>query len=48
MIEGLLSLSSGESSRLLIGSSGEELCERFHDITPQKMGNSGEGKRENK
>jgi len=35
VIEGLLSLSPSESSRLLIESAREELFERFHDITPQ-------------
>ncbi|CCI17644.1 conserved hypothetical protein [Microcystis aeruginosa PCC 9807] len=35
VIEGLLSLSPSESSRLLIESTREELFERFHDITPQ-------------
>ncbi len=34
-VEGLLSLSPSESSRLLIESAREELFERFHDITPQ-------------
>jgi hypothetical protein len=35
VIEGLLSLSPSESSRLLIESSREDLFQRFHDITPQ-------------
>ncbi len=35
VIEGLLSLSPSESSRLLIESAREELFERFHDIIPQ-------------
>ncbi|MDB9421076.1 hypothetical protein [Microcystis aeruginosa] len=35
VIEGLLSLSPSESSRLLIESSRGDLFQRFHDITPQ-------------
>ena len=35
VIEGLLSLSPGESSRLLIESAREDLFKRFHAITPQ-------------
>ncbi|GCL48947.1 hypothetical protein NIES3804_04980 [Microcystis aeruginosa NIES-3804] len=35
VIEGLLSLSPGESSRLLIESAREELFKRFCDLTPQ-------------
>ena len=35
VIEGLLSLSPSESSRLLIESAREELFKRFCDLTPQ-------------